>query len=103
MAELTIDIRPQGQSRVIIGVAGEIDMATAPNLRACLGDHAHCDVTLDFTDVKFLDAAGIHALVEGYNQLRDAGHRLRITGEQELVRRVLEITGFARILDGDED
>jgi anti-anti-sigma factor len=101
MAELTLDIRSYEQSSVTIAVAGEIDMATAPTLAACLRDHGDRDIVLDLAEVSFLDASGINALVDAYNTLREAGHRLWTTGERDNVRKVLEIAGVMPILHQD--
>ena len=50
----------------ILEVAGEIDLATAPELRAALSDlleEAHLDLLVDLRQVTFLDAAGLRVLV----------------------------------------
>jgi anti-anti-sigma factor len=52
-------------------------------------------VLLDFTDVEFLMAAGVRALVELDDELRDAGRRLTVTNESRIVRRVLEVCELA--------
>jgi anti-sigma B factor antagonist len=73
--------------------AGELDMSTAPILRSAL-EQLTTDVTLDFTDVSFLDSSGIGALVAQYKRLSELGCTLRVQGLQETPRRTLEITGL---------
>jgi|SRR5690349_1648184 anti-sigma B factor antagonist len=102
MPGLTFDIKPDGASRVVIAVAGEVDMATAPALVECLRDHADRDVIVDLSNVGFLDSSGIGALIYGYNTLAEAGHVLRTIGERDNVRKVIEVAGVAGLLHSDQ-
>jgi anti-anti-sigma factor len=99
--ELSFDITPAGASRLVIAVAGEVDMATAPQLLECLRDHTDRDIILEFSRVAFLDSSGIGAIVQGRNALRDAGRTLSVTGERDNVRTVLEIAGLYDALHHD--
>jgi anti-sigma B factor antagonist len=90
-------------SKVVVAVAGEVDMATALKLAECLLDQLGKDVTLDFAGVTFLDARGMAALAEGYKELRASGGSLRITGERDNVRKILKVVGLDRVLHGVAD
>jgi anti-anti-sigma factor len=103
MPELTFDITPDGPSRVVIAVAGEVDMATAPSLADCLADNADRDVILDLSGVAFLDSSGLTALINAHRALREAGHTLRTTGERDNVLKVLQIADLTSILHDDSD
>jgi len=75
-----------------VAVAGEVDRDSAGELRhAILSGLARRPQTLhlDLSGVPFIDAAGIAALVAGYQQARRGGGRLRLRGIQPHVRRVL--------------
>lgn len=101
-AQLSIDVRdPDDGGSLIVIVAGEIDMATAPQLEDCLADHVDRDVTVDLSDVTFVDSTGLAVLVSARRVLGDAGHTLRTTGEQDKVRMVLETAGLLGPLHGD--
>ena len=102
MPHLQFDIRADESKRVVIAVAGEVDLSTAPELVECLNAHADRDVIVDLSGVGFLDSSGINALIQGYNTLRDEGHTLRTIGEQGHVLQLLELTGLTDILH-DED
>jgi anti-sigma B factor antagonist len=102
MAELSFHLRSVDAAQITIAVAGEVDMSTAPALAACVRDHGDRDIVLDLAAVGFLDASGINALVQGYNTLREAGHRLWITGARDNVRKVLEIAGITPMLHRDD-
>jgi anti-sigma B factor antagonist len=96
---LFLDVRSNGSGDV---VAGEVDMATAPQLDACLCDHADSNVVVDLSAVTFLDSAGISALVHARNLIQTAGHTLRVTGEQDNVKAVLKVAGLHDIFHRDQ-
>jgi anti-anti-sigma factor len=103
MAQLRFDVQPQGPGRVVIAVAGEVDLASAPELTSCLLDHGDRDVVLDLSEVTFLDSSGISALVHAQHALQSSGHTLRSTGEREHILKVLQIAGLAATLHGEAD
>ena len=84
--------------RPVVQVAGEIDVATAPELRQELtrlagGGAGAIEVDLD--GVSFLDSSGLGVLLGAHKRLVAAGGQgIRITGARDTVRRVLEITGL---------
>jgi anti-sigma B factor antagonist len=101
MTELSIDVQRDGSSGVRVVVAGEVDMATAPQLKERLLNHQNTDVIVDLSGVGFLDSSGVNALMQAYLRLRDTGHTLRTTGEQDNVLRILEVLGVDAVLHGD--
>ena len=85
----------EGQT-FVVGLAGELDMATAPEFTDCLAqlvEQCGADVVVDLGQLTFCDSAGISALVQGYEAARSRGGRLRIRGENGSVARVLDIAG----------
>ena len=101
MDELRFEVRADGGGDAVLLVKGEVDMATAPQLAACLADHTDRNLVVDLSEVPFLDSSGISVLVHARQILRNGGHTLRVTGEQENVRTVLEVTGLLESLHGD--
>ena len=93
MAELSFDYTQDGEW-LVVAVAGEVDMATAPQLRDCLTDHQDTDVKVDLSRVGFLDSSGITVLVNAYKRLRDNGHRFRTASEQDNVLEVIKVCGL---------
>jgi anti-anti-sigma factor len=85
-----------------VGVAGEVDLATAPMLRArllvVLHDKRPAEVDVDFAEVSFLDCAGIGALVAVYNVAVDGGQRMRVSHPLPIVRRIMELTHLLGVL-----
>jgi anti-sigma B factor antagonist len=99
--ELSIDVRRDGDSRVLVAVAGEVDMATAPQLGEVLGAQTGVDVVVDLSGVPFLDSSGLSVLVRTRADLSGTGRTLRVTGEQDNVRKILEVTGLLGAFHGD--
>ncbi len=53
--------------RPVIGVTGEVDMLTAPDLSGVLNalvDAGHLHLTVDLADLTFMDAAGVAVLTD---------------------------------------
>jgi anti-sigma B factor antagonist len=101
--QLSLDVRTGGAGgQVVVVVAGEIDMATAPRLGACLAGHTDRDVVVDLAGVTFLGSSGLSTLVSARRALRAAGHTLRTTGERDHVRTVLEVAGLLGPLHGTD-
>ncbi len=100
---LTLERRGTDQEPVIVA-AGEIDVATSPQLRAellaALTPQLRT-VTVDFTDVSFIDSSGLGVLVGALKRLREAGDdaTLRVVHPQDAVRKVFDITGLDGLFD----
>lgn len=80
---------------MVIAVAGEIDMATAPELAEAMGaatDSAR-RVVVDLTHVTFLDSSALNALVHGQRLLAKRQIEFRVVSPADrIVRRAIEIT-----------
>ncbi len=77
----------------LVRIAGEVDMASAPQLRACLLE-ADGNVVVDLRGVSFLDASGIGVLAEADQRLGLSGGKLTLRQPQGIVRRALEVIGL---------
>jgi len=75
-----------------LGVAGELDLATVPQLTAELAELSG-GVLIDCTGLSFIDASGIGALVAASTRVE-----IQLTNVTPFVRRVLEITGNQALL-----
>lgn len=88
--------RALGQGCREIRVEGELDMATAGELREMLARTvAECQqmaICLDGCD--FIDSTGIAVIVQAYRQLAETGGRLAAYGARDQVLRTLSITGL---------
>ena len=76
---------------------GELDMATAPQLREL--DDVHGPLLLDLNGVSFLDSTGLTALLTARDGALAAGGSLQLTGTSTAVVRLLDIAGLSGIFD----
>jgi anti-sigma B factor antagonist len=83
----------------ICRLEGELDISSAPLLRAELSDLAQGTgpVVLAVEGVAFVDSTGISVLVSGYTRFKEQGLGLVLAGPQAQMRRVLEISGLDRV------
>ena len=89
-----------GFSPPVIAVSGEIDVATAPQLRECLhGVIADGDATvvLDLLGVTFLDSTALGVLVGALKRCRELGGDLHVVVADPRIIKIFEITGLTSI------
>jgi anti-sigma B factor antagonist len=94
VAELELESRSSGDATVVV-VRGEIDMATAPQLRNTLNelvDGGASRLVLDCRGLDFLDSSGIGVLIAVRKRLGDDG-AMTLEAPKPHVRKVLELTG----------
>lgn len=89
---------------VVVTVAGELDLATAPELRdhlaAVLNQCEH--LVLDLTGVTFVDSSGLQSLVATRRRAGLCGDRLQLRlTEGGHVDRLLQLTGLAEAFELD--
>jgi anti-sigma B factor antagonist len=98
MTDLSIDVE-RGDAATLVVLRGDLDLATAPELRECLvkvideGER----VVIDLEAVGFLDSAGLGILVGGLKRARTRGGELELVSTGQDVLKPLEITGLDRV------
>ena len=77
----------------VVTATGELDLAVKDELREVL---ASLDgvVTVDLTEVTFVDSSTIGVFVGAHKRLSDDGGSLRLRNPQDMPRRALEIVGL---------
>jgi anti-anti-sigma factor len=98
-----LDIRsaPTATGEARIAVSGEIDLGTAPQLESALADALNAapgHITVDLSDVDFIDSTGVSVLVRSAHQGEQCGVTVRVHGAHGIVARVLRVTGVAGYL-----
>jgi anti-sigma B factor antagonist len=81
---------------------GELDVASAPQLRDCLHALAadgHVVVVVDAAELDFIDSTGVGALVAGHKQLKHEGGALVLKNPSARVVKVLALTGLDKVFD----
>ena len=96
MTDLKLESKVTGDAASVV-VRGEVDMATAPQLREELTGLVDSGVTrlvLDCRELQFLDSSGIGVLIAVHKLLDQAGS-LVLEAPPAHVRKVLELTGVS--------
>lgn len=102
-ASLTIDTEQSGPASVRVRLTGEIDLATAPQLRAALlsvilAAPPRTDVRVDLSGVTFVDATGVGVLVRANRAARRAGLGFAVAHPTGMVLRILEVLDLTEVL-----
>lgn len=88
-------------TRALITLAGEIDLATAPLLRAalaaCLRDGIRT-IDVDLTAVAFCDAGGFSAFLTASRHAADAGTSLQLHHPPPIMACIIEVTDSGFLL-----
>ena len=85
----------RSEGKVVISLAGELDVAGAPVLREHLAAATRSDgrVVCDLEHLTYMDSTGISVLIAARKRLDATGRDLVLVGPSERVHKVLEITG----------
>jgi anti-sigma B factor antagonist len=83
-----------------VSVAGEVDLATAPELKEALGDVVSSGangVLVDLSNATFIDSTTLGVLMGAVKRLRPAGGELVIACHDSNIRKIFEITLLDRV------
>jgi anti-sigma B factor antagonist len=79
----------------VVSPAGEIDIATAPDVRrALLATVGGRRLVLDLRGVEFMDTSGLKLLVDEHRRARERGGRFAIVEGPPRVQRLLDVAGL---------
>ena len=99
--DLTFEIAEKRIDGVsVVTVTGEIVLATAPDLKACLlaqeADRVPA-IVVDLTGVSFIDSTALGVLVGAYRHQEDAGGSFKLVVTEPRILKVLEITDLTSV------
>jgi anti-sigma B factor antagonist len=79
-----------------IHVKGELDLAVADQLQACLDrvDSGTATVLIDLEQCEFIDSTGIAVILHAYNRMAERGQRVMVCAPTDQVLRILSVTGL---------
>jgi anti-sigma B factor antagonist len=83
--------------RIVLAVAGELDIATAPILQVSLDEAVEsggADIWIDLSSLSFMDSTGLRALLDIRRRLNVNSTSLAIICPEGSVRRVFSIAGL---------
>ena len=89
-------------SITVVRLEGNLDTNTSVEAQDTLNqlmDDGAAKILIDFEKVDFVSSAGLRILLASAKRLSSSGGGLRITGLNDVVNEVFEISGFSTILD----
>jgi anti-sigma B factor antagonist len=99
---LALATEPAGDpTSATLRVSGELDLATAPGLRAAVGDLMGQGVrhlVLDLEGCTFLDSTGMGALLWASHRLQSAGGEVAVAHVRGAPARTLSVSGVDRAM-----
>jgi anti-sigma B factor antagonist len=98
----TLEIQTENvDGYLVVRLVGEVDLATAPALKEtllkllCRQDEP---LAVDLGGLGFIDAAGLSALVAGYNRAKQLDRDYRLAEPTPQVARVLKLTAIDTLI-----
>jgi anti-sigma B factor antagonist len=85
---------------VAVAVAGEIDLFTAPELKAALTEaveNGRTRIVVDLSETTFLDSTALGVLIGAVKRLRSNDGALSIVNRDATIAKTFEITGLDQI------
>ncbi len=85
--------------KAILNIIGRLDTQTAPELEKMLEELGEdCkELILDMTELEYISSAGLRVILKAQKLMNSKGS-MKLTGVNESVMEVFEITGFLDIL-----
>jgi anti-anti-sigma factor len=91
-------IRRRDDAPVLV-LEGELDIASAPELRRQLDDFAGDALVLDFKRATFIDSAVLKELLRARAELAERGVRLVLAAVPAPVRRLMDLTRTSELFE----
>jgi anti-anti-sigma factor len=94
---------------VVITLAGELDLASAPDLAAAIDDATAAAaevVIVDLRGLEFMDSTGISVLVQAHQAAAQSRYRFALVKGSPQIDRILSLTGLDEqrtLLDAPEE
>ena len=91
--------KKQMDAMLVVSLEGRLDAVTARQLEAELSASLDgiTNLVFDFGKLEYITSAGLRALLMAHRTLREKG-TITVINANEMVREVLELTGFRAIL-----
>lgn len=81
-------------------MVGEVDLSSAPLLRARIEELLHLGsrrLVVDLQGVGFMDSSGLSVLVASMKRMAEAGGELAVACSNESILKVFTVTGLDRL------
>lgn len=95
---MTIE-KTRKNGELTLAVEGRLETTTAPELEAVVKSELDGVTVLvfDFTKLEYISSAGLRVLLSAQKTMNKQGS-MKVTGANEIVTEIFEITGFSDIL-----
>ncbi len=88
--------------KLVATLCGELDTAAAPEAEVALRPLLQAqgkDIVIDCTDLEYIASSGLRLLLSVLKQAQSVGSRVTLKNVNEVVRDVLDLTGFVSIFN----
>ena len=89
---LTIQDLSTADHQRILKLTGPLTIATLYEFQSLIRSNSAPQLILDFTNVPYIDSAGVGALVGAYVRHQKEGHSVTLAGVNDRVRGTLKVT-----------
>ncbi|WP_025273759.1 STAS domain-containing protein [Haloglycomyces albus] len=99
---LSIETNTSNGGVVTVKLAGEVDYATAPQIRTAITESLEAGevsaLQVDVAEVTVLDSTGIGTIVVAYRIARDMGVTLSVVNPNRFITRLFTVVGAEELL-----
>lgn len=84
-----------------IKAAGEVDISTAPKLRACLDNafqEKKADIVLYLEELNYIDSTGLGVIIGIMSKMKENKNRITLINPKDNIKKLLNIISLDRIL-----
>lgn len=87
---------------LFIRFSGELDQKSVEKMRVRVSElitnYRICLLVINCAELSFMDSSGIGFIIGRYNQLKEVDGRIILCEMNELIQRIVNISGIARIV-----
>ena len=90
------------ESRFIATLSGELDTAAAKETELALApllDSKGKEILIDCTELEYISSSGLRVLLSILKQAKTVGSRVVLKNVNEVIREVLDLTGFITLFE----
>lgn len=94
------DAKPVQDRPNVLSLKGEIDLHVSPSVTASLDQTIEKKperLVVDLSAVSYIDSAGLAALIQAMQKVEAYGGKFRLSGLQETVRSIFEISRLDQV------
>lgn len=100
-ATIEVDRSHEGAAPLRVSVSGDIDLFSAPRLRAALFDlirRGTGEIVLDLGQVQFCDSSALRVFVDAQRATASRGRTLAIENPSTTIRHLFDVSGLRGVL-----